>query len=703
MVFPDGIGFRASLHSPFPMMSFPKFWNERRGALLFCLVFALALIWAASTQHVWEDYYITYRSSKNLATGQGLVFTPGERLHTFTSPLGVLLPAAANWLTGHDSDTAAIWLFRVWSAAALAGAVVLIQALAKRQNFSSWALVALVGWAMFDGKSLDFTINGMETGLLLLFIAYACWALFVDGKKRWIHLGFAWAGLMWTRPDSFLYVGLLSIGAWLFNKPSDTGVSRRDWVLIFLKAGILCTVVYLPWFLWAWSYYGSPIPHTIMAKGGVVTESKTLLGALKVFLSLPFSVWRGETSLEAAFLPSYFQIGGWPPLAVQLARGAGLVIAFQWILPWRMLVRIASLTFCGMHVYLSYYPFFPFPWYLPGTAFLAAIVLGGMVSDLSRLGEFWPGLSAGGRRALQGALALGVLLLLGMQTWLSWQIHWQVKTEQELSATGVRRRVGEWLHDHAKPGDNVFMEPLGHIGYFSGLKTYDYPGLSSLEVVRAVRIFKTDWALIVDYLSPDWVVLRPFEFDRMNMASSRLFSETYTLAAEFNTVDQIRSRPIYGRPYVEHDAHMRVFHRVKPKRFQVDATNPAVLANFPLPIEAFGEVGAYKLHATGVISFRVPPGSRHVKLSFGLPPGTYQGNVVTDGVEFRARCADAKGQVSDLFRMYLDPVKNPADRGLKEFVADLPLSPDTDLILSCLAGPTDAMDWSCWLMPEFSK
>jgi hypothetical protein len=51
-------------------------------------VFLVALVFAIYTQHVWEDYWITFRCSRNLATGNGLVYTPGERLHSFTSPLG---------------------------------------------------------------------------------------------------------------------------------------------------------------------------------------------------------------------------------------------------------------------------------------------------------------------------------------------------------------------------------------------------------------------------------------------------------------------------------------------------------------------------------------------------------------------------------------------------------------------------------------
>lgn len=90
------------------------------------LVFLVAMIFAVVTGHGWEDYWITFRASKNLALGQGLVFTPGERLHTFTSPLGVLLPAALSWLTGNHSDALVFWLFRLLSATALAAGMGLL-------------------------------------------------------------------------------------------------------------------------------------------------------------------------------------------------------------------------------------------------------------------------------------------------------------------------------------------------------------------------------------------------------------------------------------------------------------------------------------------------------------------------------------------------------------------------------------------------
>ena len=89
---------------------------------VFVLAFCIAAAFALATNHAWEDYYITFRVSKNLATGRGPVFTPGERVHAFTSPLNMLLPAALSYATGNRSDAAVLWLFRVISAASFAGA-----------------------------------------------------------------------------------------------------------------------------------------------------------------------------------------------------------------------------------------------------------------------------------------------------------------------------------------------------------------------------------------------------------------------------------------------------------------------------------------------------------------------------------------------------------------------------------------------------
>ena len=54
----------------------------------------------------------------------------------------------------------------------------------------------------------------------------------------------------------------------------------------------------------------------------------------------------------------------------------------------------------------------------------------------------------------------------------------EAQLQQRLIEDGVRRPIGLWLRAHAaSPQDTVFLEPLGYIGYFSGLKMLDHPGL----------------------------------------------------------------------------------------------------------------------------------------------------------------------------------------------------------------------------------
>jgi len=673
-------------------------WKAR--GWVFLAVLFLCLTWAWITGHVWEDFWITFRSSKNLIQGHGLVFNVGDKLHTFTSPLGVLLPAAASAVTGGNNDTAAIWVFRVLNSAAFAGAVLFLMALALRGNWSRVGVVLAAGMTALDAKSIDFTTNGMETGLLLCFISYTLWALYGVRTRKWAHLGLAWAGLMWTRPDSFLYIGFLAAGAWLFNDQRESGLTRRQWFAEFLRAGMLCTALYLPWFVWAWWYYGSPIPHTIVAKGAV-TGPRSIWGALRSMIDLPKATWLGTSSLEGAFLPSYYQLGGWPSWLQWVARILAMVVAVQWLFPWRGVVRTASLAFLGMHVYLSYYPFFPFPWYLPGTAFLAAVVIGGAVSQIIEKTNPSPSLRLGWRRSVVMATSSAAAILLAIQVWTTWQMMRQMRVEQELSGNAIRRRTGEWLRANAKPTDTVLMEPLGYIGYFSGLKTYDLPGLSSRESVRALKAVKLGGVYVIDYLAPDWIVLRPWEAARHNAEGWQILNVRYNFVTEFDTTGELEKVDVYGKGYIQHDAHWKIYRRVEPAAYRLDVTNPQTIAKYPLQYKDFDGHFTRMLHAAGAMSFAVPDSAREFEIHYGLPSSSYTGAVATDGVGFHAWFVGEHDEVVQILDQRLEPATRSGDRGEKRLTYSLPPGRNREIVLACSPGPNNGMDWSCWSIPTF--
>jgi hypothetical protein len=540
-----------------------KMAASRPAVTIAVAVFLVALAFAIYTQHVWEDYWITFRCSQNLATGHGLVFTPGERLHTFTSPLGVLLPAGFSWLMGNQSDELALWLFRLTSIAAFsAGLVLLFHVLQRLQQhrLATGLTLALLG---LDAKLVDFSINGMETGLLFFFLALAIHGLVVPGPRQMLRIGIGWAGLMWTRPDSCVYIAALGISALLFSPNRTAGQSRKDLWKILLAACLVCTVLYLPWFLWAWSYYGSPVPHTVVAKG---TNLPPLSLGAQLFnlLVFPGTLLTHVTSLCSVFTPAYTRFGGWPWSLSPLNAVLGIVAALSWPFPpLRPQTRLFSLVFFLGNFFLTSvlkYPFPWYPWYLPtvavfgyltiGLLFDQALSLAGRVRDWSRL--------------LRGALCALAFLLVAGQLFITLCVARQMRVQQQLIENGLRRQIGLWLRAHARtPHDTVMLEPLGYIGYFSGLKMLDHPGLASKEMVEVRKRLGPDRENQVFLeLKPDWLVLRPVEILTESLVQRGPLQENYDLVQVFDASEKIRNLGwLPGRPYLMLDQTFLIFHR----------------------------------------------------------------------------------------------------------------------------------------------
>lgn len=517
--------------------------------LLALAAFLLPLGFAAFTGHMWEDYLITLRASRNLVEGHGLVFTVGERLHTYTSPLGVLLPALCTWIAGVGREAAALWLFRLVSAAALAGAAVLAWRRASSLGLGPLGRVAALGLILADAKLTDFSVNGMETALLVYFLLLLWSELESPQPPRASRLGLALAGLMWTRPDAFILAGALLVAHLCFrSRPTAEIPVRPAWGNLG-RGAVLGVLLYVPWLLWAWWYYGSPIPHTIVAKSAYLPPLQ-----LASLWRVPWGVLTGEALLVDLYLPSYWIYGGWPAGLVKLAHGLTVIAAFGWLIPqWPAAGRRLSLAlFLGMFYLCS---IILFPWYVPPWSVLASLALA------FALDAFYTSRWVSARASLKTACRLAVALLLCAQAAMWIGTAWQMRIQQNIVETGVRRRVGEWLKEHAQPGDTVFLEPLGYIGYYSNLKTYDIPGLSSREVVEAVKGGAHSYAALIGHFHPTWVVLRPPEAARAEFVQRPVLDD-YEIVKRWDAVpalDQITLLP--GRPWNEVEAQYLVYHR----------------------------------------------------------------------------------------------------------------------------------------------
>ena len=312
---------------------------------------------------------------------------------------------------------------------------------------------------------------------------------------------------------------------------------------IYFRSLGLALLLYAPWVAGAWAYYGSPVPHSVIAKGLhlVPTSSSAASGNGSPYASLSKSSSHILYPPLRAFAPAYYKSGQWRdlPRIYLLPLLVGLV---WWLVPWATpMGRVASLAFGLSQLYMCCVVPFAFPWYQPPITLLGFLTFTLAVSDArARLGSA-DSLSPRARRALVGAGAGALTLLVGVHGLLFFGLARQMFCVQRFIEDGNRRQIGLYLRAHAaSPQDTVMLEPLGYIGFFSGLKMLDFPGIASPEMVAARRQLNTnDWGRLIPYLRPKWLVLRPLERGQVEKQAPGLLNRTYEQVRVFDVRPRI--------------------------------------------------------------------------------------------------------------------------------------------------------------------
>ena len=154
-------------------------------------------------QRIVDDAYITFRYARNLITGRGFVYNPGEHVLGTTTPLYTVLLAGLALVTGsYDFPALAMGINAVSGATAVGLLYVLDKRLAEHQ---APALGAALLWALAP-YSVTFAIGGMETDLTIALLLTTANA-HLSGKPRAMAVLSGLALL--ARPDTAILVGLL--------------------------------------------------------------------------------------------------------------------------------------------------------------------------------------------------------------------------------------------------------------------------------------------------------------------------------------------------------------------------------------------------------------------------------------------------------------------------------------------------------------
>jgi arabinofuranosyltransferase len=260
---------------------------------------ATALLCAWRARWTSDDAYIVFRYASNLADGHGLVFNAGERVEGYTCFLWTVwcgLGAALGVVPERWSNLSSI-------ACALGTVAVLFRLhLFWRTRLPLAVPFAAVAAALHPDLAI-FATGGLETAAYTFLIIAGCAAL-VCGPPSARRLAgaaalFALGAL--TRADGVLPAA--AAGVWLLAR-----TRRLRPALIF--GGVLA-LIYVPYFLWRWRYYGDLYPNTYYVKSGGAAWYGQGLFYLYLYLKLYWA------------LPLLIILAGWAALELRRTEPAG--------------------------------------------------------------------------------------------------------------------------------------------------------------------------------------------------------------------------------------------------------------------------------------------------------------------------------------------------------------------------------------------
>ena len=381
-----------------------------------------------------DDAWISFRYAENFVNGNGLVFNPGERVEGYTNFLWTILmsgpialgldPVPTSKILGALFSLGTLLILFKFSAQALpipypAAAVFL---LAASPPFAFWSIGGLET-AMFGFLTL--------TGLYLSYRS-------ITTKTSPVFAGFVMALNILTRPDGIVIWGVVLVYT-LFAFRKSRLLSLAYWISPFV-------LIYIPYFLWRWTYYGWLLPNTYYVRMGTdMAQSFELAG-------------RGVN-----YIAKFFYVHGGLPAIILFLIGA-LTTRFR----AKRLLIILLIVWCAhlIHAGGDEKPFGRL--ILPLFPLYVLFITAAIKFLSSRLSHTLEPISA----VLLLVVVFG-FLLIGIRN-----LDDRDYVKRHIFNYCLRnRQIGEWIHTNAKPGETMATRAIGSLGFYGKIPCYDILGI----------------------------------------------------------------------------------------------------------------------------------------------------------------------------------------------------------------------------------
>ncbi len=406
-----------------------------------------------------DDAFISFRYARNLVAGHGLVFNPGEYVEGYTNFLWTVLIAAGMAVQLEPILFANVGLVLIafliaWLTVAI-GQLILPPDYAPFAWLAAAVLVVNSPFLIYTARS-----SGMETGLYAMLILATLLALL---HQRWLLAGTLTTLTLMTRPDGILLVGVAGLYAlwqgWQQHRPTTPPLALRlgwwRWLMPALRYTAPLLLLYLPYFLWRWNYYGYPLPNTFYVKVG----------------SSEAQLWRGVEYLrDFALATPLFGFGvlgalvglwAWrgtePPRWAQLALLGGLLTLIT-----TYVIAVGGDWMPGFRFFIATLPL------------LVLFGVWGMVGLVRRIPHLL-------LPVLLGLAGLGVgqaMLLPNDTSYVSspiWVQNYAVRRYRE---------VGRWINMHTTPDTWISTAVAGAMPYYADRPTIDILGLTDEHIAH---------------------------------------------------------------------------------------------------------------------------------------------------------------------------------------------------------------------------
>jgi arabinofuranosyltransferase len=386
-----------------------------------------------------DDAFISFRYAEHFAAGEGLVYNPGEYVEGYTTFLWVALLGVGHFV-GFDT----VWLAKALGIG-LALATLGLVANAHRfipslGNQAAGIAAALLGTT---GIFTAWAMSGMEVALIAFWVTLAVLLHFRSlqspaNHKMAVAAGVSCALAAMSHPE----FGLVFVALFADRLRDGVRNHNRGW----LGFGLGFAILYLPYYVWRYSYYGWLLPNTFYAKVG----------------------------------------GSW----AQVQRGVDYSVRFAGLAAW-LLLPIAAGAVLSSEMRRSQGRVALLLAVIVALQTVYVIAVGGDVMPAFRF--FSPVMPLVCLLCAMGLVGLGPrpFVAVGLATAIMAHGVWQSSHHRELHrriANGKvgyhGKEVGLWLKENVPADSLLATNTAGGLAYYSGLRIIDMLGLNDERIAH---------------------------------------------------------------------------------------------------------------------------------------------------------------------------------------------------------------------------